>query len=154
MRKYKGRRSCGLNSMGYEVSFCQATKSSPSPFHMFGTLVKGENTWQNVPRGTLQLFFEAEQHLTKWILDLKIPYKRKPLNCRLDSTWITVISLPIVRLMQTFLLALLFLTVLPSSIWVNHCTTGHFSSDYSQTIFTLPSKRSVNCMTYYFLFDR
>lgn len=75
--------------------------------------------------------FEAEQHLTKWTSDLNIPYKRKLLNCRLSSRWITLTFLHIVRLTQTFLLSLCFW--LYSSIWENHCTTGHFSSDYSQT---------------------
>jgi len=42
--------------MGYEVSFCQEMKSWPSTFHLFGSLIKVENTWKNVPHGNLYVF--------------------------------------------------------------------------------------------------
>lgn len=100
---------------------CSKGKSHGKMYHMGTHIYSVEN------------IFEAEQHLTKWTSDFNIPYKSKVLNCQLGSRWITLTFLRIVRLVQTFLLSLLFLTVLPSSIWVNHCTTEHLSSDYSQS---------------------
>lgn len=71
MRKYKGHTFCGLNLTGYNVSFFQETKSWPSLFQ------RGKHMEEYTTREfifiLLQTFFEAEQHLTKRILNLNIP---------------------------------------------------------------------------------
>ena len=69
--------------------------------------------------------FEAEQHLTNRTLDLNIPHKRNLLKCRLSLIWITNVSTHC-KTSANISAVTLFLPILPSSFWVNHCTTGLF----------------------------